>query len=190
MLDHFHFRPPHGGSVTGSDYGMPIHGAMFQNVTSEEKREVKRLKKRTYTLFFDITPCSHHHPLTFYSPHWVPCFCFTSTWANGFCTQCFVWISQSTSDIRTQKSGKDSKMLRLFASDSVVLRLGNLSTRHWSHQTGALSSRGGWMEAWQPAGFENGSGIKALIDATGGRSTSRIVWEHGWCVSRLPDSLL
>lgn len=57
-----------------------------------------------------------------------------------------------------------------------------------SHQTGTPSSRGGWMQAWQPAGMENGSGIKALTDAPEGRSTSRSVWEHGSRVSHLPGS--
>lgn len=160
---------------------MLIHGAMFQNATSEEKREVKRLKKRTYTLFLTSPPAATTHSrftlLTeFHAFASLPLEQMASA-RNVLCG------SAKAQVIHTQKSGKDSKMLRLFASDSAVPRSGNLSTRHWSHQTGASSSRGGWVEAWQPAGFENGSGIKALIDAPEGRSTSRSVRTWLMCLT-------
>lgn len=139
-------------------------------VKREEKSRDK--KNRTYTLFLTSPPAATTHsrfplPTEFHAFASLPLEQMASA-RNVLCG------SAKAQVIHTQKSGKDSKMLRLFASDSAVPHFGNLSTRHWSHQTGALSSRGGWVEAWQPAGFENGSGIKALIDAPEGRTSHSV----------------
>lgn len=157
----FHFRRLGHKQATIEDTWRP-----------REKRSYVTKAQNKHTLYF-----RHHSPAATTHSHFTLLTDFPASASlpleqmasvrSVFC------ISQSTGHARTKK-WKTPQNVAPFPVGFGCLSLWR-SWHETSHRTGALSS---WVEDWQPAGFENGSGIAASVHGLR-EEVHLAVGEHG-----------